>query len=172
MGKRGPKQKFLDVSCPNEDCRHYGVLGQGNIIANGTYQTKSGTVRKYKCKTCGRVFNDRTGTAYEYTHLTREQHNLIVACQANGVGVLRTADIVGCTPKTVMKRTKKGGNHAKLVSESLEREREGSSGVPPIRRDAVHFKKIEEMSSVMPEEMKSINIREGSKKRKRRSDPA
>ncbi len=105
MGKRGPKQKFLNVSCPNEDCRHYGVLGQGNIIANGTYQTKSGTVRKYKCKTCGRVFNDRTGTAYEYTHLTREQHNLIVACQANGVGVLRTADIVGCTPKAVMKRT-------------------------------------------------------------------
>ena len=32
--------------------------------------------------------------------------------------------------------------------------------------------KIEEMISVMPEEMKSINIREGSKKRKRRSDPA
>ncbi len=139
MGKRGPKQKFLDVSCPNEDCRHYGVLGQGNIIANGTYQTKSGTVRKYKCKTCGRVFNDRTGTAYEYTHLTREQHNLIVACQANGVGVLRTADIVVCTPKTVMKRTKKGGNHAKLVSESLGGE--GSSSVSPVRRDAVHFKK-------------------------------
>ena len=32
--------------------------------------------------------------------------------------------------------------------------------------------KIEEMISVMPEEMKSINIREGSKKRKSRSDPA
>lgn len=120
MGERGPKQKFLDISCPNEDCRHYGILGQGNIVANGTYQTKSGTIRKFRCKTCGRVFNDRTGTAYEYTHLTREQLDLIVACQANGVGVHKTADIVGCTPKTVMKRTKKGGNNAAKVSASLE----------------------------------------------------
>ena len=126
MGLRGPKQKFLDISCPNEDCEDYGILGHGNVVANGTYQTKSGTVRKYRCKTCGRVFNDRTGTAYEYTHLTREQHNLIMACQANGVGVRRTADIVGCTPRTVLKRTKRGGDHAAKVSASLE-----SKGVRP-----------------------------------------
>ena len=126
MGLRGPKQKFLDISCPNEECKDYGILGRGNIVANGTYQTKSGTVRKYICKTCGRVFNDRTGTAYEYTHLTREEHNLIMACQANGVGVRRTADIVGCTPKTVLKRTKRGGDHAAKVSNSLE-----SGGVRP-----------------------------------------
>lgn len=120
MSEWGPKQKFVDISCPNEGCRHYGVLGQGNIVANGTYQTKSGTVRKYRCKTCGRVFNDRTGTAYEYTHLTHEQHNLIVACKANGVSVRRTADIVGCTPKTVMRRMRKDGNHVARVSASLE----------------------------------------------------
>ena len=120
MGLRGPKQRFLDISCPNEDCKDYGILGHGNIVANGTYQTRSGTVRKYRCKTCGRVFNDRTGTAYEYTHLTREEHNLIMACQANGVGVRRTADIVGCTPKTVLKRTKRGGDHVAKVSKSLE----------------------------------------------------
>ena len=126
MGLRGPKQKFLDISCPNEECKHFGKLGEKNIIANGTYQTKSGTIHKYKCKTCGRVFNDRTGTAYEYTHLTCEEHNLIVACQANGVGVRRTAEIVGCTPKTVLKRTERGGNHAAKVSKALE-----SKGVEP-----------------------------------------
>ena len=126
MGERGPKQKFTEISCPNEECKYFGKLGEQNIVANGTYQTRSGTVRKYKCKECGRVFNDRTGTAYEYTHLTREQHNLIMACQANGVGVLRTADIVGCTPRTVQKRTKRGGEHAAKVSKALE-----SGGVRP-----------------------------------------
>ena len=121
MGKRGPKQQFLDISCPNEGCRFYGILGKENIVGNGTYQTKSGTVRKYRCKECGKVFNDRTGTAYEYSHLTHEQHNLIVACQANGVGVRRTADIVGCPPKTVIGRARKGGNHAARVSGARER---------------------------------------------------
>ncbi len=120
MGLRGPKQKFLEISCPNEKCRDFGMLAQGNIIANGTYETKSGIVRKFKCKTCGRVFNDRTGTAYEYTHLTREQHNLIMTCQANGVGVRRTADIVGCTPKTVLRRTKLREDHVAKVSVVLE----------------------------------------------------
>ncbi|MBO4220020.1 MAG: IS1 family transposase [Clostridia bacterium] len=126
MGERGPKQKYTDVSCPNEECEYYGVLGEGNIVANGTYKTKSGTVRKFKCKACGRVFNDRTGTAYEYTHLSKEEHNLIVACQANGLSVRRTAEVVGCTPKTVLKRTSKGGKHAAKVSAALE-----SKGVRP-----------------------------------------
>jgi hypothetical protein len=34
---RGPKPKFLDVPCPNEDCTLHGVTGKGNVIGNGTY---------------------------------------------------------------------------------------------------------------------------------------
>ena len=55
MGERGPKQQFTDISCPNEGCKKYGRTDGDNIIANGTYQTKAGTVRKFKCKECGRV---------------------------------------------------------------------------------------------------------------------
>jgi len=36
MGKRGAKPKFTDISCPNQDCKFYGILGKGNIIGNGT----------------------------------------------------------------------------------------------------------------------------------------
>lgn len=120
MGSRGPKQQFTDISCPNEKCRLYGVLGKENIVGNGTYATKSGTVRKFKCKACGRVFNDRTGTAYEYTHLTKEKVDLIAACQADGVGVRRTAAIAGVTVRTVQKRTERSGDHASLVQKALE----------------------------------------------------
>jgi hypothetical protein len=41
MGKRGPNAKFTQISCPNQDCQHYGKLNEGNIVGNGTYQTKS-----------------------------------------------------------------------------------------------------------------------------------
>jgi hypothetical protein len=40
MGKRGAKPKFTDISCPNQDCKFYGIFGKGNIIGNGTYQIK------------------------------------------------------------------------------------------------------------------------------------
>jgi hypothetical protein len=48
MGKRGPKPKFTDVPCPNEDCEDYGKVNNGNIISNGTYKTKKmGKVHRY-----------------------------------------------------------------------------------------------------------------------------
>ena len=127
MGERGPKQKFTDISCPNEKCRKYGRTGGDNIIANGTYETKSGVVRKYICKECGRVFNDRTGTAYQGIHTTSSKFDLVMACVANGFSVRRTAHVVGCSTKTVVELTKKGGHHASKVSESLE-----SDGIEPV----------------------------------------
>ena len=37
MGKRGPKPQFINVACPNKDCKLYGLTDQGNVIGNGTY---------------------------------------------------------------------------------------------------------------------------------------
>ena len=31
MGKRGPKPRFLDVVCPNEECSLFGIAGKGNV---------------------------------------------------------------------------------------------------------------------------------------------
>ena len=126
MGERGPKQQFTDISCPNEGCKKYGRTDGDNIIANGTYQTKAGTVRKFKCKECGRVFNDRTGTAYQGIHTTGEKFDLVMACIANGFTVRRTAEVVGISTKTVVEWTKKGGRQAAGVSHRLE-----SEGVNP-----------------------------------------
>jgi len=31
MGKRGAKSKFTDVSCPNKECKLYGVTGRASL---------------------------------------------------------------------------------------------------------------------------------------------
>jgi hypothetical protein len=31
MGKRGPKPRFLDVACPNEQCSQFGITGEENV---------------------------------------------------------------------------------------------------------------------------------------------
>ena len=65
MGKRGPKPKFTDVSCPNQKYKFYQISGKENIVGNGTYQIKNKRIHKYICHECGRVFNDRTGTFFD-----------------------------------------------------------------------------------------------------------
>ena len=69
MGKRGPKPRFLDVACPNEQCNLFGIAGKGNVTVYGTYTISSGKVRKYVCHTCG------TDSAIELTlhSMTQEQ---------------------------------------------------------------------------------------------------
>ena len=64
MGKRGPRPKFVDVACPNNKCNQFGIKGQGNIIGNGTYPTRSGRIRKYICISCRTVFCERTNTVF------------------------------------------------------------------------------------------------------------
>ena len=68
MGKRGHKPKFVDVACPNDKCNRFGVKGQGNIIENGTYPTKSGRIRKYICTSCRTIFCERTNTVFYASH--------------------------------------------------------------------------------------------------------
>jgi hypothetical protein len=31
MGKRGPKPSFINVACPNKDCKDYGKIEKGNV---------------------------------------------------------------------------------------------------------------------------------------------
>ena len=45
--------------CPNGECESRGQVGQGNIVGHGTKRPR------YKCKTCGKTFSSRVGTALE-----------------------------------------------------------------------------------------------------------
>lgn len=115
MGARGPKPKYMDVSCPNEECKKYGIAGEGNIIANGTYQTSDGTVRKFKCKECGRIFNGRTGTMMEGLRSPSEKVELALGCINEGNGIRATARLTKTTPTTVMRWSNRMGEHSRKV---------------------------------------------------------
>jgi hypothetical protein len=41
MGKHGPKPSFVNFICPNKD---YGKIEKGNVIGNGTYKNRNGTL--------------------------------------------------------------------------------------------------------------------------------
>jgi len=120
MGERGPESKIKGVSCPFENCTAYGNAEFGNVVGYGTYETNDGTVKKYKCKSCGRTFGDRTGTAYYKCRTQKKEFDDTISAINNGMGVRATARQCGCTTKTVMSRVRRAGISVKHFTDSRE----------------------------------------------------
>lgn len=119
MGERGPKPKFKDVACPNEDCKDYGKTGEGNVVGNGTYKTKSGTVRKYICRTCGKNFCDRTNTTF-YDLRTKEEKVLIgLKMVLKGMSLRSIAEVLDVKLDTVRGWLKRAAEHTEEVNKVL-----------------------------------------------------
>ena len=116
---RGPKPKFLDVPCPNEDCTLHGVTGKGNVIGNGTYMTKSGRVHKYICRNCGRVFCGRTNTAFY--DLRTEDDKVLIALKMilKGMSLRGVAEVLDVKLDTVRRWLSRAAKHSEDVNEVL-----------------------------------------------------
>jgi len=119
MGNRGPKSKFNTIACPNEKCGMSGKAGHGNIVGNGTYQTKSGKVRKYICRSCGRVFCDRTNTAF-FDIRTKDEKVLIALKMAiKGMSLRSISEILNVKLDTVRGWLTKAAEHSEEVNKVL-----------------------------------------------------
>lgn len=119
MGNRGPKSKFNDIACPNDSCSDIGKTGRGNVIGNGTYQTKSGKVRKYICKSCGKVFCDRTNTAFFDLRTKDEKILIALRMIIKGISIRSSAEILGVKRDTVRGWLSKAAEHSEEVNKVL-----------------------------------------------------
>jgi len=122
MGNRGPKPRFINIACTNDSCAYYGKNGLGNVIGNGTYKTKSGRVRKYICKYCGKVFCDRTNTAFFDLRTKEEKVLIALKMIIKGISLRSVADILGVKLDTVRGWLSKAANHSKEVNKVLIRD--------------------------------------------------
>ncbi|MDD3316795.1 MAG: helix-turn-helix domain-containing protein, partial [Methanosarcina sp.] len=117
MGKRGAKPRFTDVFCPNQDCKFYGISGKGNIIGNGTYQIKNKRVRKYICRECGRVFNDRTETFFDNIRKDELTVKLALKMILKGMSIQAIADVLEVQPATVSRWLLRAAKQCEKVNE-------------------------------------------------------
>ena len=131
MGKRGPKPMFLDVACPNEECEQYGRTGQGNIIGNGTYATKSGRVRKYICRTCGRVFCDRSNTMFYDLRTSEDKVILALKLILKGMSQRSIAEVLEVCPKSVSTWLSRASDQSEAITETRLKDLE----VPRVEMD-------------------------------------
>ena len=122
---------FLDVACPNEECEQYGRTGQGNIIGNGTYATKSGRVRKYICRTCGRVFCDRINTMFYDLRTSEDKVILALKLILKGMSQRSIAEVLEVCPKSVSTWLSRASDQSEAITETRLKDLE----VPRVEMD-------------------------------------
>jgi transposase-like protein len=119
MRKRGPKPKFIDVTCPNKNCKLHGISGKKNIIGNGTYLIKNKRVHKYICRECGRVFNDRTDTFFDNLRKDEFIIKLALKMAIRGMSNEGIADVLEVQPVTVSNWLSRAAKQCEKVNEDL-----------------------------------------------------
>lgn len=122
MGARGPKSKFIDEACPNKDCGQYGQVGLGNIVGNGTYQTRNGRVRKYVCRSCGTSFCGRKNTAFFDFKTKDEKVLLALKMIVKGMSMRGVAEILETKLDTVRNWVQRAAEHSEEVNAVLLKE--------------------------------------------------
>ena len=127
MGKRGPKGKFTHVSCPNKECKKYGVSGGDNIVSNGTVMSRGEPIQRFFCKECRRYFNEYTDTAYEGLRTDIGKIDSSLKCINDGMGVRATSRSMGCSVNSIQRWRRKASSQSEKVSESFEKDMDPES---------------------------------------------
>lgn len=122
MGKRGPKPIFIEQACPNKTCKLCGQTRKGNVIGNGTYRTKSGPVRKFKCKDCGTSFCARKNTAFFDLRSNDEKMLLALKMIVKGMSLRATAQVLDVHLDTVRAWLQRAAKHCEQVNLVLIRD--------------------------------------------------
>ena len=121
--KRGPKPKFLDISCPNPKCEDHAKEGLGNVVSNGTYRTRStGKARLFLCRTCGKAFSSRTGTAFFGLRSPKKKVLMGLKLLAEGLGLRGTSRVLEIKLDTVRGWLSTAALHSEQVSNMLLRD--------------------------------------------------
>jgi transposase-like protein len=122
MGARGPKSKFEGAACPNMKCQMYGLMGNGNVVGNGTYQTKSGNVRKFICRACGRTFSERSNTVFFNLRSDDKEMMRALKMVLKGSSLRATAEIMEVHLDTVRAWLRRAAEHGEEVNQVLLKE--------------------------------------------------
>jgi transposase-like protein/IS1 family transposase len=110
------KMDACEQFCPNVECTSRGQVGQGNIVGHGSKRLR------YKCKTCGKTFGAKTGTALEGLRKPTELIVIVIILLTYGCPIQAIVHAFGLDERTVANWQQRAGNHCEAVhKEKIER---------------------------------------------------
>jgi len=105
-----------NLFCNNRACSKYGMIGQENIIRNGT---SNGKIPQYGCKRCGHYFSMRTGTALFGLYMRESVITSAMKALAEGLSIRATGRIFDRDKDTVALWLNRVGPHCERVMNHL-----------------------------------------------------
>lgn len=102
-----------DEFCPNRDCPDRGKVGAGNINCHSQKE------QRCKCKTCGKTFSVRHGTALYGIKKDAELFVMVVTLLAFGCPVQAIVMAMGLDERTVRAWWLKSGKQSEQVHEAI-----------------------------------------------------
>src|SRR6266576_1930673 len=102
--------------CPNLECTSIGQIGQGNIVIHQKDRPR------YKCKTCGKTFSARAGTALEGIRKSEDEYVKVITLLAYGTSIQAIVHAFKLDERTVAKWRDRAGIHCESIhKEKVER---------------------------------------------------
>jgi transposase-like protein len=124
-----------DVFCPNVACPARGKTGEGNQIV--IHSRKKG---RYKCKCCGKTFNERTGTAYARLRKPPKQIDQVVTLLAHGCPPQAIVKAFEWDERTVAKVHQRAGAQCQKVHQAMVMQQELS--LEHVQADEIRVKGV------------------------------
>jgi transposase-like protein/IS1 family transposase len=118
--------------CPNLECKSSGKIGQGNIVVHQRNR------ERYKCKTCGRTFSARRGTALEGIRKPEEQFIIVITLLAYGCPIQAIVQAYGLDERTVADWRDRAGIHCQKVHQY--KVEQGNIDVVHVQADEIRVK--------------------------------
>jgi transposase-like protein/IS1 family transposase len=103
------KTDACEQFCPNKECTSRGQIGQGNIVGHGSKRMR------YKCKTCGKTFSARVGTALEGIRHSEDDFVKVVTLLAYGTPTQAIVHAFRMDERTVADWRERAGIHCEAV---------------------------------------------------------
>ena len=104
-----PQEEF----CPNMECPDRGKIGNGNIVCHSQKE------KRCRCKTCGKTFSVRKGTALYGIKKDAKLFVMVVTLLAFGCPVQAIVMAIGLDERTVRTWWLKSGEQSERVHESV-----------------------------------------------------
>ncbi len=105
--------------CPNPACPNYAQSEDATVIKHGT--TAQGKQR-FRCKTCGKTFNENKGTLFYRKQTQHDQILETLALLAEGTSLSGLARTKGFHPETILTWLEQAAAHAEAIEAALLRD--------------------------------------------------
>jgi transposase-like protein/IS1 family transposase len=126
--------------CPYLECMSRGQIKQGNIVIHQNNRPR------YKCKTCGRTFSARVGTALEGIRKSEKLFVIVIILLAYGCPTQAIVHAFGLDERTVSIWQQRAGKHCELVHK--EKIEQGLLNLIHVQADEIWIKMRETVAWV------------------------